>query len=221
MNDLICLYHKFNPTPFWENPLHHTVIDENWEFLQSPDCVHLFDQNGYDLTPLEMMYAQFNAESFPRMHRNEHHYSIQKPWFYQPPKRCGYVINHALIFERKGYDGKALEQLMEMANHNPLIYKVIQIQPKWGIDLSIDYVDEEGSCFELLHYEHDSFNMEDAIESQKRVEELVRYTDFDAVAADLKSRRNEWMNLEFFEQSEWKCRYFGLPNERFKMVAWQ
>jgi hypothetical protein len=50
---------------------------------------------------------------------------------------------------------------------------------------------------------------------------MIHTTDFDTAAMDLKARKKDWINLEFFEQSNWKCNYFGVPNERFKMVIWQ
>ena len=46
------------------------------------------------------------------------------------------------MFERKGYTGAALDQLTEWAKKNNLIYKLIAIRPKWGLDFSIDYVDK-------------------------------------------------------------------------------
>ena len=34
-------------------------------------------------------------------------------------------------------------------------------------------------------------------------------------------RKEEWHSLGFFEQSEWKTRFFGIEKERFKMVLWK
>jgi len=130
-------------------------------------------------------------------------------------------INHAFLFERKGYSGLALEQLNEFAKGNNLIYKLINYKGKWGVDFSMDYVDSLGNSMELLHFEYDSYSVEEIREIKGRVEEKVVSVDWNWAAKQIIERKEEWINLEFFDQSKWKTEFFGLPAERFKMNAWE
>ena len=95
--------------------------------------------------------------------------------------------------------------------------------PKWGVDISIDYVDRHENCFELLHFEWDDFNMPTVLQKKSEVEQIVTSLDrqqWNICAHEMLSRQNEWKNLPFFEQSDWKQRFWGLPKEQFKEIIW-
>jgi hypothetical protein len=204
---------KLNPNPHWFNPISQQIIP-------SIEQTELFDQNGYDLTPLERLYAEANGQA-GRWHR-PNHYALKYNWFIDGKNSVtGAHINHALLFERKGYAGAALAQLEGWAPHNNLIYKIIKMRPKWGMDISVDYVDTAGNVFELLHWEYDGFDYQEISDKKTHIEKCLLDIDWDSAAAEMIRRKSEWHHLDFFEQSAWKTEFFGIEKERFKMVLWQ
>ena len=203
---------KFNPNPFWDRPI-------DFNYTPSTSDVELFDQNGYDLTPLERMYADANGQS-GKWHR-PNHFALKYDWFTAEEKTTGAHINHALCFERKGYTGEARAQLQTLAKTNNLIHKILQMRPKWGLDISVDYVDTQGNVFEVLHWEWDGFDYKEVHDKKQQIEPFLLSIDWNDAAGKILSRKDEWHHLGFFEQSEWKTRFFGIEKERFKMVLWQ
>mgnify|MGYP003345080763 CR=1 FL=1 len=58
-------------------------------------------------------------------------------------------------------------------------------------------------------------------ERKLRYELKFLCTDWDDAATRLLKLKDKWHHLDFFAQSDWKCNYFGIEKERFKMVIWQ
>lgn len=189
---------------------------EEIEILKDPNCVNLFDQNGYHLTKAEQVFLVRNGfEPVVRRHED----CLRYDWI-TSDKRDGAHINHCDLFERKGFADQALEQLKVIAEeYNPMLYKLVKMKPKWGIDISIDYV-SENAVFEVFHYEWDAFNYDQVIEKKQEIEEFVTSQDWDDVAIRLWNKKDEWINLNFFEQTKWRTNYFGLSPEKFKNVIW-
>ena len=94
------------------------------------------------------------------------------------------------------------------------------MKPKWGIDISIDYVSPE-AVFEVFHYEWDSFNFCHIMEKKEEIEQFVIKQDWDDIAKKLWKKKNQWYDLDFFEQTQWRTDYFGLSPEKFKNVIWE
>ena len=118
-------------------------------------------------------------------------------------------------------EGEALKQLQGWAPNNTHLYKLINMKPKWGLDFSIDYCDREGNVFELLHWEYDGFQHDEIAENKTAMEQFLKQQDWQDRAKTMLERKSEWHHLGFFEQSEWKTRFFGIEKERFKMVLWK
>ena len=203
--------YQFDPDGRWDRPLDTTDVPPASDLA-------LFDQNGYDLTGLEQRYARANGTQ-AHAHR-EHRHALKAPWFAQPERVEGAVLNHSLLFERKGYSGEALQQLEQWAKINPLIYKIIRIRPKWGLDFSMDYADRDGNVFEVLHWEYDGFDYGEVEARKQQLETRFAAIDWDDAATRILRQKDQWHHLDFFAQSDWKCNYFGIVKERFKMVIW-
>ena len=212
MSTVVITDNRFEATGYWDKPVEKIV------FIPTAEDVALFDQNGYDLTDLEKHYAYSNW-SKPKQHR-EHRVALKQPWFTQDHRIEGAVLNHSLLFERKAYADAALDELQYWAKTLPLVNKVIALRPKWGLDFSMDYADREGRAFEVLHWEWDSFVYEETQYIKETVEPILLAIDWADAAQQILAHKDQWYPLDFFAQSRWKCQYFGIPEERFKMVAW-
>ena len=60
---------KFNPEPYWYERVKSVFA------CPPKEAVELFDQNGYDLTKLEQLYAVANGENTTK-HRDGEHLSL-------------------------------------------------------------------------------------------------------------------------------------------------
>ena len=189
---------------------------EEIQTLKDPNCVDLFDQNGYHLTKAEQAYLIRNGyDAIERRHED----CLRHDWIVWD-KREGAHINHSDLFERKGFEDQALDQLEAIADQwNPMLYKLVKMKPKWGIDISIDYVSED-AVFEVFHYEWDAFNFDQVLEKKEEIENFIVSQDWDDIAIKLWNIKDEWINLDFFEQTKWRTDYFGLSPEKFKNVIW-
>ena len=204
---------QFYPNRTWGTPLNWTHLPQN-----SSELLEIFDQNGYRLTKLEQAYSHVNEQPYA-FHGDEK--SIRKHWMAYTDVTTGAHLNHAFLFERKGYDREAYNQLVIFAKQNNLVNKLVNYVGKWGVDFSMDYVDANGNSMEILHFEYDSYSLDEIQEVKDAVEKAVTSVDWDDAAKAVLKRKGEWINLEFFEQSKWKTDFFGLPAERFKMNAWE
>ena len=203
------------------NKLHRNAYfldaTEDIETLKDPNCVDLFDQNGYHLTKAEQAFLSCNGYQIVE---RRHEDCMRYDWITWD-KRDGAHINHSDLFERKGFYSVALEQLSYIAHvDNPMVCKLVKMNPKWGIDISIDYVSPD-AVFEVFHYEWDSFEYDAVLEKKAEIEQFVVNQDWDDIAKKLWKKKNEWFDLDFFEQTQWRTDYFGLSPEKFKNVIWE
>lgn len=205
---------EFNHDGYWTMPI------DSMMFIPLIEDFLMFDQTGYDLTPIERRYARSNFTYYYGEH--PHRNAIKQDWFEPDRKNIeGTNLNHSNLYERKGYSGAAREQLERWAKEMPLCHKLLAIRPKWGMDFSVDWVDRSGNCFEVLHWEWDTFDADEAEDLKSFAEGRFNDLDWDDVAHRMLEHKSEWYDLDYFAQSHWKCKFVGMPDERFKMVIWK
>lgn len=216
MSDLELTNHQFCEVGYYSEPI-------PWHDPEPPSEKYFkwFDQEGYDLSNIEILFAIENGFDI-RLHRKNE--TLSKIWYTQDKTLEGAVLNHGLLFERKGFQGKALDQILKWSEENPLFWSLIQMRPKWGIDLSIDYysplVCNNREVFECFHYEWDSFRLDESKEMKSIIENLVSKTNFNEMGLKLLNLKKEWYPLDYFARSEFRSNFYKIPLERFKMVPW-
>ena len=89
---------KFNTNPYWSERIKSVFA------CPPKTVVELFDQNGYDLTNWNN-YMLWPTEQTTTEHRNKDHITLRQDWFTDGDTEYGPHINHAYMFERKGYSG--------------------------------------------------------------------------------------------------------------------
>ena len=204
--------YRLNPISVWDKKLSGVYTN----MFPGIECMNFFDQSGYALCDLELKYAEANNNY---INANREKQGIYMPWL-ECNNIDGAHINHSWLLERKGYAGEALEQLNNWSKKYPMLFKLSKLKPKWGIDISFDYVDTDGNVMELFHYEWDSHILEDVLKTKDHIQKLVLEMDWEDFAKRKLDKKDEWKHLDFIAQSKWTTDYLNLPPENFKLVPW-
>lgn len=169
--------------------------------------MRFFDKDGYELNDTERLFYAAHGINIHENHleHTANHYS----WFVdQSDSQLGATLDHSLLVQRWAYAGEAREQLQRLAGEFPLLNKLLSIKPKWGFDISMDYV-YVGGATELFHVEYDSFDYDTACEQRDKLHDLIVSTDWEHGAQCMMKRKSEWCDLSSDDQSDWKVQYFG------------
>ena len=198
--ELVRLDIQFNPEPYLTIPIDRHLV----ETLPFKD----FDKDGYEVpTPLEHLHYEINKIELNR--EIQYHIAPVQEWYQDiENSEHGLVLDHCMLLTRYAFAGDALQQLEIVANSRPILQKLINIKPKWGIDFSLDYVSHD-IVMEVIHIEQDFDNIEEAIDAKERLERIIDNTNWYDGAIDLIKRKSEWENLSSDDHSDYKAQFFG------------
>lgn len=186
-------------------PLDQTVLD--------------FDKHGYRLTDLETEYAFINGRPDANR-RYRSHRELRQEWIRQDAHGDAASINHAFIWERKGYDGSARSQLERWRAINPIFGRLLAIKPRWGFSFSMDWIDRDGDPFEILSYDFVGIEFKETQDMMMQCLDSFVGMDWDSVALRLHRKMDQWIGLDQSAQTNWKCDYLGIKRPGIKRCVW-
>jgi hypothetical protein len=173
--------------------------------LESQDFQY-YDKDGFELNQAEQKF--YAAMHYPLDYHCLNHTCWQRPWFYlETPSAHNLMLDHSIILQRCSYEDNAAEQLTKLKTNIPYADLLLKTKQKWGFDFALDSVADDGTVFEVIHIEYDSYNFETFKNQLIIFEYTVRHTDWTNAADRVWNHRNNWQNLTGLEQNHWKANY--------------
>lgn len=197
---LVNLHPNFNDDLYLRKPIARHQV----ETLPFKD----FDKDGYEVpTPLEWLHYEANNINLNR--EIQYHIAPVQEWYTDiEQSEHGLVLDHCMLLSRYAFGGEAREQIVEISKNRPILQKLLNIKPKWGIDFSLDFVTHD-IVMEVIHIEQDFDNINDAEQAKAKLEYIIDSTDWYDGAMRLWQRRDEWLNLSSDDHSDYKAQFFG------------
>jgi len=191
---------KFENHPYLETPIARQLV----ETLKFKD----FDKDGYEIpTPLEHMHYEINGVTLNR--DIQFHIAPVQEWYKDlDDAEEGLVLDHCMLLTRYAFAGEARKQIEEVSKQRPILQKLLNIKPKWGVDFSLDYVTHD-VVMEVIHIEQDFDTVEEAQKAKMKLETIIENTDWELGVRQLIERKSEWENLSSDDHSDYKAQFFG------------
>lgn len=183
----------------------NSVCTKAVDVLSSEDFYY-YDKDGFELNIAEQKF--YSAMGYPINHPILNHCCWQEPWFeLEYNKDPALLLDHSMVLARCSYMGDAAEQIKDMVEFQPYANLLLKTKNKWGFDFALDAVAEDGSVYEVIHIEYDSYHYDIFTTRMIQFDYIVRHTDWNDAAKRIWENRHAWEGLQGFEQNHWKASY--------------
>lgn len=162
-----------------------------------------YDKDGYELTKIEKAYYKAQGYKLQKCLNKEF---LTSPWMTLNHDKL--YLEHCMILNRCDFSGYAREQLLAYRPKHRLLNYLLLCRPKWGVDIALDWIDDNG-IVEILHLEYDRYNVNEAIEIKSNLENFMLKNDLEDMAKNIIKSRDSWCHLTGYNQNLWKARYLG------------
>lgn len=162
-----------------------------------------YDKDGFELNRAEQKF--YGRMKYPIGYPILNHVCWQEPWIELNDPEGQLILDHSMFLCRASYEGKAAEQLTKLKI--PQASYLLQTKQKWGFDFALDAVAEDGTAYEVIHIEYDSYDYDIFANKMSNFEQLVFNTDWRKAARVIWNTRELWCHLSGFEQNHWKAHY--------------
>ena len=172
-----------------------------------------FDNDGFQLNRIEQLYYTANG-----IHTEECLSVNAAHYIWATVNHPNYILDHSMVLTRCCYAGQALEQLKEHSQQFPYLRKYLTMKPKWGFDFALEYFDDD-VYMELLHFERDFNNLDNAKREKSKIEQKLQSTDWAAFTLYIKRTRAEWSTFSGMNQNNWKAQKWGETQAEITLKA--
>lgn len=180
------------------------VVDS--DHLGLNDLFRNFDKEGYLLTEFEKVSY---VESKIPLQYYMGGYTATFPWFVQSQELedSSVYIDHSLRLYRFGLNDEAKDNIRQYFHRCHLVANLVNLVPKFGLDIQIDYVDSDCNVAEIFHLERDYRDVNTYEEAMALWEYKLQDIDWEFVAKRVIERKTEYAHMSGMEQANWKVSY--------------
>ena len=172
-------YKYYTPYSVNQNIVHKPLSSVIAAVLLKTGQCHV-DHEGFDLNEIERAYYEVNGLS---LYHDDTWYkdggqevgttAILQPWFVQTNK-SSLIIDHSHFVFRYPITGEARTQILEYSKDRPELLRLLSVNFKCGLDLCIDYINEEDNIIEpVVHIEWDFDDMFELTKSALEIKQLI------------------------------------------------
>ncbi len=130
-------------------------------------------------------------------------HAIIQPWLIQT-NESELILDHSQFVFRYPISGDAAAQIKRYAKQRPELLRILSTSFKCGLDLCIDYINEE-RVQPVVHIEWDYTNTQDLSIGIDYVENALQHTDWNEIISVIKRfNQSSKHSLDAFQQADFR-----------------